>query len=169
MPYRIDAKGGVHPKVDAAYERQVQSAIGALGGQRLKAARAFFEQALAEMEERPPNTRSAVKHAFESAEQVFMMLARKNVGLAADAARQHLTPIVERHHSKDESEKHAAKHLLASFEQWVHAGHKYRHANKDNEPHAPSVTIAVAYISTGIGHLRWLAWLDSQEAATRAA
>lgn len=161
LAYRVDDKCGIHPLVDTGFEVQRVALLQGLGAARYKAARTYFESALAALEERPPDTRAAVKHAFDAAEQIFMMFAEKNTGLAADTVRSHLRPAVNAHYrSSDESQQLAASHMLSSFEQWVHAGHKYRHANKDSEPHEPSAEFAIAYISAAMGHLRWLAAID---------
>jgi len=47
--------------------------------------------------------------------------------------------------------------MVSGFAKWVDAGHPYRHAQGASEIQAPSFELAVMYLNTGAGFVRWLA------------
>jgi hypothetical protein len=156
LAYRIDERGGVHPLVDQGFEMVRASVIAQLSSSTYEASRTYFEKGLSALED--ADTRGAIKNVFDSAEQLFMMFAGSNKHLAADTVRSELRPSIDRfYEAADQSQRQSASHMLSAFEHWVHAGHKYRHANKDSEPHEPQLDFAIAYLSAGMTYLRWLA------------
>ena len=158
MAYRIDDDGVVHPLVDQAFEAARVSVIGALGGETFNAARAHFENAIAALEEDPPDTRGAVRDCFDAAENLFKLLTGNGQDLTQSNVTATLKPIVDRLHGglAKATQSHAGR-MLSSFADWANAGHPYRHAQGDTEIQAPTVALAVLYLSTGAGFIRWLA------------
>src|SRR5207253_4436039 len=61
VQYTIDEEGGIHRRVDAAFEAQTQATVAALSGQRYSAARTAFENAEQELLGTPPDTKDAVQ------------------------------------------------------------------------------------------------------------
>ncbi len=158
MAYRIDDDGVGHPLVDQAFEATRVSVIGALGGETFNAARAHFENAIAALEEDPPDTRGAVRDCFDAAENLFKLLTGTGQDLTQSNVTAMLKPIVDRLHGglAKATQSHAGR-MLSSFADWANAGHPYRHAQGDTEIQAPTVALAVLYLSTGAGFIRWLA------------
>jgi hypothetical protein len=158
MAYRIDDLGVVHPLVDQAFEAARISVIGALAGDAFNAARAHFENAIAALEENPPDTRGAVRDCFDAAENLFKLLAKTGQDLSKQNANATLRPIVDAlHGSLDQAIQQHAGRRLSSFAAWADAGHPYRHAQGDTEIQAPTMPLAVLYLNTGAGFIRWLA------------
>lgn len=71
-----------------------------------------------------------------------------------------LKPIAQKLHSGNPSAVSFGDQMLEGFAKWVSAGHKYRHGQKTEEPVAPPFDMAVAYVSAGASHIRFLASLD---------
>lgn len=158
MAYRIDDDGVVHPLVDQAFEAARTSVIGALAGDAFNAARAHFENAIAALEEDPPDTRGAVRDCFDAAENLFKLLTGTGQDLTQANVTATLKPIVDRLHGglAAATQSHAGR-MLSSFADWANAGHPYRHAQAGTEIQAPTHSLAVLYLSTGAGFIRWLA------------
>jgi hypothetical protein len=157
MAYRIDDNGVVHPLVDQAFEAVRVSVIGALAGDAFNAARAHFENAIAALEEDPPDTRGAVRDCFDAAENLFKLLTGTGQDLTQSNVTATLKPVVDRLHGVDPATQSHAGRMLSSFADWANAGHPYRHAQAGTETQAPTVALAVLYLSTGAGFIRWLA------------
>lgn len=156
MAYRVDELGVVHPLVDQAFEAGRVSAIAALSGEAFNAARAHFDDAIAALEE--DDTRGAVRNCFDAAENLFKLLTGTGQDLTQTSVTATLKPIVDRLHSSLDAatQSHAAR-MLSSFADWANAGHPYRHAQGDTEIQAPTQILAVLYLNTGAGFIRWLA------------
>lgn len=158
MAYRVDDDCVVHPLVDQAFEAGRVSVIAALAGEAFNAARAHFEDAIASLEEEPPDTRGAVRNCFDAAENLFKLLTGTGQDLTQNNVLATLKPIVDRlHGSLDATTKSHAGRMVSSFGAWANAGHPYRHAQGDTEIQAPTQSLAVLYLNTGAGFIRWLA------------
>ena len=158
MAYRIGDDGVVHLLVDQAFEAARISVIGALGGETFNAARTHFEDAMDALEEQPPDTRGAVRHCFDAAENLFKLLTQTGQDLSKQNVNTTLRPIVDGlHASLDQAIRQHAGRMLSSFAAWADAGHPYRHAQGDTEIQAPTMPLAVLYLNTGAGFLRWMA------------
>jgi hypothetical protein len=158
MAYRIDDDWVVHPLVDQAFDAARVSAIGALAGDAFNAARAHFENAIAALEEDPPDTRGAVRDCFDAAENLFKLLTGTGQDLTQANVTATLKPVVDRlHGGLDPATQSHAGRMLSSFADWANAGHPYRHAQAGTEIQAPTVALAVLYLNTGAGFIRWLA------------
>jgi hypothetical protein len=158
MAYRIDDDGVVHPLVDQAFEAARVSVIGALAGEAFNAARTHFEDALAALEEEQPDTRGAVRNCFDAAENLFKLLTGTGQDLTQANVTATLKPIVDRlHGGLDPATQSHAGRMLSSFADWANAGHPYRHAQAGTEIQEPTHSLAVLYLSTGAGFIRWLA------------
>ena len=138
------------------------SVLAGLGDARYNATRKYLDAAFAALESQPPNLRAVVKSAFDAAENVFKLAASIDKALTSGNVTQCLLRVIDSHYSAaDESQKAAAGKLAASFADWVDAGHKYRHAHQDSEPHEPEVEFAVAYMGGAMTYIRWLAAIDA--------
>ncbi len=158
MAYRVDDLGVVHPLVDQAFEYARISVIGALSGDAFNAARTHFEDAIAALEADPPDTRGAVRNCFDAAENLFKLLTETGQDLTKSNVIGTLRSIVDGvHGSLDRATQQHAGRMLSSFAGWADAGHPYRHAQGDTEVQAPSHVLAVLYVNTGAGFIRWLA------------
>jgi len=158
MAYRVDDLGVVHVLVDQAFDAARVSAIGALAGEAFKAARAHFDEAIAALEDDPPDTRAAVRNCFDAAENLFKLLTGTGQDLTQANVTATLKPVVDRLHSNLDAatQSHAAR-MLSSFADWANAGHPYRHAQGGTEIQAPTQSLAVLHLNTGAGFIRWLA------------
>lgn len=158
MAYRVDNEGVLHPFVDEAFELARISVIEALQGNRFNAAREHFEAAIDAMKPTPPDTRAAVRHCFEAAENLFKLLTGTNQDLTKANVGGTLTPIVDsKHAGSDQAMQRHVGRMVSSFGNWADAGHPYRHAQGANEIQAPTPELAVQYLNTGAGYIRWLA------------
>jgi len=161
LGYKLDAMGGVHYHVDAEFERNRVSVLSALGQPRFQAVSRAFEDAHKKLDAQPSDTKGAVRDLFEASETLFKLLTESNQDLSERSVRSVLKPIVQRfYQSIDSSATSFGEHLLESFCQWVNAGHRYRHGQNTEEPHAPTLEAAIAFVSIGASFIRWLIELD---------
>lgn len=152
--YRLDEKGGVHPSVDVAYRAGVAAAIRGLGGQDLGAVRSYIEKAdenLLPIGDR----RTAVRSAFDAAEETFKLIFRRATKLDKSTITQYLRPLLERS-QESRAARQAALSSCDALQGWASACHNYRHAEGEPEPAPPPEELAVALVSQGMSHVRWL-------------
>ncbi|MEQ1887383.1 MAG: hypothetical protein ABL967_20130 [Bryobacteraceae bacterium] len=160
LGYVMDSKGGVRYGVDAEYERNRFSAIDGLGEPRYAAVKAAVEAAFGRLD-RGSDTKAAVREMFEAAEILAKLMTDSNVDLSEKMVRQEIKPLAQRLYKKDASAQAFSDLMLESFAKWVAAGHRYRHGQATEEPLAPPVDMAVAYLSSGASHIRMLVTLDA--------
>ncbi len=158
MRYRIDDDGVVHPLVDQAFELARVSAIEVLQAGQFTAARTHFESALDALEEKPADTRNAVRHCFEAAENVFKLMTGGGADLTKASVESALRPVVNaRIAGLDQAAQQHVGRMVSSFASWADSGHPYRHAQGTPQIQAPTFDHAVLYLNTGAGFIRWLA------------
>ena len=156
LAYRVDDLGVVHPLVDQAFDAARVSAIGALAGETFNAARTHFDDAIASLEE--DDTRGAVGNCFDAAENLFKLLTESGQQLTKGNVESTLRPIMNRLHADlDPATRQHVGRMVSSFGAWVDAGHPYRHAQGNTEVQAPTQVLAVLYLNSGAGFIRWLA------------
>jgi hypothetical protein len=162
LGYVMDDNGGVRFSIDAEYERNRFSVIDGLAGVRYGAVRAAAENAFKRMDGKP-DTKAAVREMFEAAETLCKLIASTNEDLDERMVQKRLKPIASRAYaSVDPSAQSFAEQVLEGFVKWVNAGHKYRHGPKTEEPRAPTLELAVFYLSNGAAFIRFLIDLDAR-------
>ena len=90
LAYTVDAKGGVHPLIDAEFQRNIASAIAGLGIPRYAAARSAFEAAQRKLEHTPPDTKGAIRDIFEAAETLTKLIDASGKSLDSGFVRSEL-------------------------------------------------------------------------------
>jgi hypothetical protein len=169
LAYRLDDAGGVHHLVDAEFDSNTRSAIGALDAAKYKAARIAFEDALAALVDRPQDTKHAIRNAFGSVEIMFRMICERAPRLGAAELRQHLAPVVQKRFAADPIAQASSAKVLASLSDWADAAHHYRHEPGQPDPATAPMDLAVLLVSNAAGFLRWLAELDKADSKGAAA
>lgn len=163
----IDSQGGVHLAVDEEFALNRQSTIDALNNARYNAVTDFFDQAYAALDERPADTRHAVRAMYEAIENLFkLMLAGQVSRLGKSEIDKYLKPKMADVYSGNDLD--AAKLMLSSFSEWVNGMQQYRHAAGATEPSGPPIDLAIFIISAGSSFLRWLLRLDADLSTTAA-
>jgi hypothetical protein len=157
--YRLDRHGGIHPAVDAEFERSMAASLAALGLARYTAAREAFEGGEKHLGE-PKDARAAIRGVFDAAETVFKLLFPQASRLGDSEVRNLLKPLLLA--SLTGAERHATGRVLEAFGDWVNACHQYRHAQGVEEPDPPSDQFALLMFSGGAAYLRWLVGIDQQ-------
>lgn len=157
--YTVDEKCGVHPYVDAQFQRIRLDAIAALRDERYAGASLSVVKAYDALHGSPIQARDAIKHMFEANESLFRLLASRAPRLGASEARTHLQPIIDRQYDSDPVAKRSMQQMLASFSDWVDAAHHYRHAPGEGQPTEPPEEVWQLLMSQGGGFARWLSQL----------
>lgn len=159
LGYRLDWKGGVRYFQDEEFERSRAAAITGLAAPKYQAAAEAFEDAHAALAGAAPDTLTAVRRAFDAAENVFKM-AFVEARLGAGELTKKLTPLLAQKYPGRSA--NAAKLNAKAFAEWVNACHSYRHAPGEPDPSPPPMDLAVSLVSGAANYLRWLIVLDSQ-------
>jgi hypothetical protein len=162
VEYRVDERGGVHPRIDAEFEHNRTATIAALQALRYRAALDQFESAHRALDELPPNGKNAIRDTFECLETLFKLACGepKVQRLNSRGVEQRLKPIVLPLYATNGPAREAAGRMCDSFADWINAGHQYRHAPGEQEPMPPPLDITVLLVSAGASWIRWLAELD---------
>src|SRR5205085_1131599 len=126
LAYQIDDIGGVHPRIDQEFQRNIGSAIAALQSERHRAVRELLERASSHLSAEPPNYKQALRATWAAADALFgLMFPRAQ--LTADEIGSRLRPLVERIYAENAETKGAALGMLAGFQSWVEAATRFRH------------------------------------------
>lgn len=162
LGYVVDSRGGVRYSVDEEYERNRFSVINGLGAPRYAAVKQAVENAFSRLDARE-DTKAAVRDMFEAAEILAKLMTGLNEDLDERMVQRRLKPIAQRLYDKNKAAGPFADQMLEGFAKWVSAGHKYRHGHATEEPLAPPIDLAVAYVSNGAAYIRLLADLDGMQ------
>jgi hypothetical protein len=154
----------VHFLVDEEFDRARQCALAALQTDRYSAVRAEFDVAYRALDVTPPNFKTAVRAVFEANEILFKLMFPRVPRLGENEIKNNLGPRVQKLHQTDPAAHRAANRMVAAFGEWVEGGHNYRHGQPVEEPTPPPVPLALVFMSTGAGFLRWLAEMDALDA-----
>jgi hypothetical protein len=87
--------------------------------------------------------------------------------LTADEITGRLRPALEKHYESERTARRAALKMADALSEWVDGAHNYRHAEGEEEPTPPPLALALVFMSSGAGFLRWLAEIDALGATTR--
>ncbi|TAY25176.1 hypothetical protein ELH93_34335 [Rhizobium leguminosarum] len=164
MGYRVDAKGGVHYAVDQDFENGRVSAITALGQARYNGVRSLYQDAFAALDGETPDGKSAIRHGFFAAESLFRLMFPRAQQLGTGDVQTHLSPLVDRVYVGQRPGLMVAQKRVAAFRSWIEAAHFYRHEPGSEEPAQPPLELAVYMLGDAGNHIRWLAFLDGQQA-----
>ncbi len=164
LAYNIDDVGGVHPRVDQEFQRNLTSAIAALQSDRYQNVRELVESVSSKLATQPPNYKQAWRAMLSAMEMLFGLMF-PHARLSADEIERRLQPVIRLAYAGDATAQGAAQRMLTGFQEWVAASHAYRHEPGVAEPGQPPEDIAILAISTATSWLRWLAALDQQRSA----
>lgn len=159
LAFRIDDQGGVHPLIDSAFTRNINSAISGLSGSRYKATLQRVNEVDEHLLQDPPNYVAAIRSVFGACENLFKLMyggPRLDAKSAANSISVAQQKLYEGHPAILAS---SAK-LLNSFKEWIDSAHFYRHEEGRTEPGQPNSEIALLLISNGLSYVRWLATID---------
>lgn len=164
--FEVDAEGGIHPRVDAAFRDLEVAAVRDLEKPRYATALAHFEEALAAFDEQLAGTGRAIREMHLAVEDVFKLVCPNASRLEPNSIDKDLKPLIARRLSGPELA--ATNLMLKGFGLVASAAHQYRHAQGAQAAPA-SVELAVAMMTNGIAFLRWLIAFDqAEQSGTRA-
>ena len=158
LAYEIDDVGGVHPRIDSEFQRNIASALAGLEADRYQNVRDLLERASGNLSANPPNYRQAWRTTFSAMEALFALMFPQ-VRFTVEEIGRHLTPLVERTYRSDLASQKAALRMVTCLQEWVEASRSFRHYPGAPECSQPPPDIAVLSISCGTSLARWLAGL----------
>lgn len=157
MAFEIDVRGGMHHKVDAAFQRSAEMTLSCLADGKFEAARSEVEAALDFLTQTRPDPKMAVVNVFMAAENVFKLVAGTETALTKSSITQDLRRLCQKRSADiDPVANRSINSLISSVGDWVDACHPYRHGQKDTGIVAPPIDLAIALVTTGIDHIRWM-------------
>jgi hypothetical protein len=162
LAYEIDDVGGVHPRIDSEFQRNVASALAGLEAERYRHVRDLLERASGNLSTNPPNYRQAWRATLSAMEAVFALIFPQ-VRFTIDEIERHLKPRVERTYQGDPTSQKAALRMLTCLLEWVEASRSFRHYPGAPDCSQPPPDVAILSISCGASLVRWLAGLADQQ------
>lgn len=159
--YAIDDLGGVHLKVDSAFEQNRVAAVASLSSSRYQGVRELLEEGYKSIDAIPPDGKMAMRNVFFAAEGLFRLMFPKAHQLSTSELSKHLKPLLDQHYAGQRPANHAAQKQLAQLSDWVDGAHFYRHEPGTEEPSQPPFEMAVNYVSVGTSWIRWLRSFDA--------
>lgn len=165
LPYIIDEKCGVHPRMDQEFIANVQATLAGLDHASHAAVRREFEKARDLLVNVKPDTKGAVKAVYDSAEILTKNICEKNrvKRLGPKAINESLKPIVRALYDGDDPARRSAEQFLDSFAKWTDAAQQYRHGQEGEVPANPPFELAVALFSAGATYIRFLIELSERQ------
>ncbi|MEE8574027.1 MAG: hypothetical protein V3T30_01335 [Thermodesulfobacteriota bacterium] len=163
LGYRLDEECGVHFAVDEEFERNRLAALSCLAEPKYAAVLAAFEKSHSKLDRDPPETKEAIRAAFEALEILYKLMtnSKGKSRLNSRGVQEKLKPIVQEKYKNDPTAITAVEHMLNGLCDWIEAGHMYRHGQNTEEPNDPPIGLAVQMVSSGASYLRWLVELNS--------
>jgi hypothetical protein len=158
LGYEIDDAGGLHPRIDREFQRNLTSAVAGLESERYRQVRDLVAISSTNLCMDPPNYRQAWRASLSALEVLFGLMFPYG-RLTTDEIDRRLKPVVERAYDGDAAAQKVAEKMLAGLKDWVEASQTYRHAPGTLEAPQPPADIAILSISQGACMLRWLAGL----------
>jgi hypothetical protein len=156
--YFVDDRGGVHDRVDQAFQANRALAIEALRGVRYATAAQLLENAYSSLDGAKPQARDAIRNAFDAVETLFkLMTGMTKIG---NSEVQKLKPMISRLYASDSTATSTSLRLLGALVEWVEASHPYCHGPGATGGAEPPEELWQALISQAASHIRWLASLD---------
>lgn len=161
VSYRVDDQCMVRPFVDDEFSSSAATVLRGLDDVRLSAVHAEVDHSISRLGGRQPDPKGAVRAIFEAIE-IYMKLVITTgqvKRLNRNLVKEHLIPAIRDRAKLDPPAAAASVHIGESLGDWIDACHIYRHGQGVNSPTPPPHEVAVALVSGGLTHLRWL--LDS--------
>lgn len=152
ISFFMDHAGGIHYKVDQAFQYNKLAAMDALNSADSFAAREAFEEAQIEISSASGSTLTAVRRSFDAVENIFKLRFRTS-RLGATEIKSKLADIANH---EGTVATNAARRINESFAEWVNACHQYRHASDEPDPSPPPRWLAIALVDSSATYLRYL-------------
>src|SRR5262245_23585022 len=162
LAYEIDDVGGVHPRIDSEFQRNVGSALAGLEAERYRNVRDLLERASGNLSTNPPNYRQAWRATLSAMEAMFALIFPQ-VRFTIEEIERYLKPRVERTYQGDPTSQKAALRMLTCLLEWVEASRSFRHHPGASDCSQPPPDVAILSISCGASLVRWLAGLADQQ------
>jgi AcrR family transcriptional regulator len=162
LAYEIDDVGGVHPRIDSEFQRNIASALAGLEAERYRNVRDLLERASGNLSTNPPNYRQAWRATLSAMEAVFALIFPQ-VRFTIEEIERYLKPRVERTYQGDPTSQKAALRMLTCLLEWVEASRSFRHYPGAPDCSQPPPDVAILSISCGASLVRWLAGLADQQ------
>jgi hypothetical protein len=162
LAYKLDDLGGVHPLRDIEYEHNVAATIAGLNDARYAGVRTAFEAARGKLDRISPDTKGAIRDAFEAAETLTKLITATGKALDAGFVRAEVQTRVQRLYQKDSVAARTGASVVEGFADWVNAAHPYRHGHEAEMPVHPPLELAILLVSQAASFIRWLADVDQQ-------
>lgn len=152
LTFEMDDFGGVHYRVDRAFQDQKRAALEALNDGDALAARKAFEGSQLALSSHPADTLSAVRLAFDAVENLFKI----RFGTSRLGAGEIKSKMNDLANGEGARASHAARRINSAFAEWVNACHQYRHAAGEPDPSPPPRWLAVAIVDGAATYIRYL-------------
>jgi hypothetical protein len=163
LAYEIDDVGGVHPRIDSEFQRNLACTLTGLQHDRYRMVRELLERASGNLGGDPPNYRQAWRATLSAMEALFALMF-PHARFTAEDIDRHLAPLLRRTYRDDPTSQAAALKMLSCLQEWVEASRGFRHQPGMVQSAEPSPDLAVLSISCGASLLRWLAGLGETQA-----
>lgn len=163
LAYEIDDIGGVHPRIDREFQRNIASALAGLQSERYQNVRDLLGRASGNLSANPPNYRQAWRATLSALEAQFALMF-PHARFTVEEIDRHLVPLVQRTYQGDATSQKAALRMLTCLQEWVEASRSFRHQPGAAECAQPPPDVAILSISCGASLLRWLAGLGEHPA-----
>ena len=149
MAYEVDDEGGIHPLIDAEFQRNRQATLKWLSLPRYANVQHHVDVAFRRLTVENFDGKAAIRDIFDAAESLFkLIVAPKNPNLTAETVESELRPIINRVLADaPDATKQAAGRALSSFGKWADACHPYRHGQQAVAIVAPPRELSTLLIS----------------------
>jgi hypothetical protein len=159
LAYEIDDAGGVHPRVDGEFQKNIASPVGGLQSERYRIIRDLLERSSGHLNADPPNYRQAWRATWSAVDALFQLMF-PSAQLTAGEIENRLRPLVTQIYENDAPSQRAAFGILTGFQQWIEAAAAFRHQPGTPQYSQPAADVAILSISCATALLRWLAGID---------
>jgi hypothetical protein len=159
LAYEIDSVGGVHPKIDREFQRNMGSAVAGFESERYQGVRDLLAAVEKNLNSIPPNYRQACRSSVSAVEVLFSVMFPYAV-LTPEEIDRRLVPLLERAYDGDPVAQTAALSLVVAFKDWLLSSRIYLHQPGIANSFDPPPDVAVFQISNGASLMRWLAGFD---------
>ena len=154
--YALDDSGGVHPKLDGAFDAVRATLVDGLSRKIFQAAHEHLKSVDSAMLADPMDGRMAIRGVFDVVENIFKQAFPGVTHVNSSAIANSLRPKIEVLYESSIQEKRTALKLADGFKTWVDTAHFYRHAAGQPEPEQPSEETAIHMVFQGFSIARWL-------------
>lgn len=157
LAYRIDDKGGTHPRRDFAFDFSVDACIDALSKKRYRSVLDDFKKAIEFLNDKKSTYKHAIIAAFHALEGLTCIVSGKNsIALGPEHVDKYLLPCVLAQ-AKDEHERSSLSQYMTGLRNIINAGQVYRHSKADEDTYSPSPEYALNYVNSLAPYIRIVA------------